>query len=361
MSIKSKLRLLYGLIVILSLGVAAKLGYHEFVAEPREFALLGLTGVHKDTSTEWESVILFGSIPVLLAVGWIWISRALRPLSILVEKAEALGEEKWGQRLPLSGRNDEVDRLSAVFNRMAETLAVKFERIRAQKKSISHEIKTPLAIMRLQLEELLRQERVRTFDAESGGAISGQLEEIKRLSDMIEVVTMISLDARDGIGEQKEELDLAGILEEIARDARLLAEQQAISVAVTLEKPVMVKGDRQRLRQLLLILVENALRYNKPSGIINLTLVKDLQGWELAVNNSTTATLPSEPDRLFDPFVRGGGTASGSGLGLAIARWIVRVHGWQIMIRSEAPGEVTVRLTNAPEYFFGEHLTPSLL
>lgn len=360
MSIKAKLRLLYLLIALLSVGVAIELGYHEFVTEPREFARMGLPGIHKQTSVEFESVILFGSIPVLLALGWIWISRALRPLTLLVEKVEALGEEKWEERLPLTGRNDEVDRLSAVFNQMAETLAAKFQRIRMQKRSISHEIKTPLAIMRLQLEEILRGERGRAFDAESGGVISAQLEEVRRLSEMVEVITMISLDARDGIGEQKEQVDLAQVVEEIARDARLLGESQHIEVTVLVERPVRVVANRQRLRQLLLILVENALRYNKPSGMISLTLVRDLQGWELAVCNSTTATLPAEPDRLFDIFVKGGGATSGSGLGLAIARWIARVHGWEILIRSEGRDEVVVRLTDAPAHFFGSKL-PSVV
>jgi signal transduction histidine kinase len=357
MSLKSKLLLLYGSIALLSLGVAIKLGYHEFVTEPRDFAQMGFPEIHKETSAEMDSVILFSSIPVMLALGWIWIIRALQPLTLLVEKVEALGEEKWNQRLPLTGRNDEVDRLSAVFNQMAETLAVKFQRIRAQKRSISHELKTPIAIMRLQLEELLRDEKGRTFDAESGGVISHQLEELKRLSDMVGVLTLISVDPKSGGLPDMEELDLAELVDEIGRDAKLLAEAQSISVGIDLEKPVLVRGNRQRLRQLLLILVENALRYNKPSGILNLTLVRDLRGWELAVLNSSSAELPPDPDQLFNPFVRGEHTSVGTGLGLALARWIARMHGWEILIRAEGRGEVVVRLTDTPLHFFGNNLS----
>lgn len=207
----------------------------------------------------------------------------------------------------------------------------------------SHELRAPLAIIRGNL-ELLR-DATKLPPSEQRNALLEAHEEAERLSRLVvDLLTLARADA--GVPLQLESLELHGLLMKVCGDARTLSRGQRLELGPV--SPVTMRGDRDRLTQLLLIVLDNAIRYTPSSGRVVASL--DSEGGEAVIRVVDTGVgiAPEDVPYIFDRFFRADPARSrdprGTGLGLAIARWIVRQHGGRIEVASEVGVGTTVSI-----------------
>jgi len=347
MTILRKIAVGYSVVAALSVVMVAWLGYHEFVEEPAEYAAKGLPDLHQDTMPEASAVIFCGLVPVLLGCGWWWLHRVLVPLRKLTQAVEEIDTNNLHQPIPRTLNGDEVDKLTAGFNTMTVRLDRSFQQIREFTLHASHELKTPLTVMRGQLDSALRDGDALPPDQRQW--MESQLGEIERLGKIVDSLTLLTRADAGALTLQHQPTQLGELVREALEDAQILAQSAGITVTLDPCQDVQVNGDRHRLRQLLLILTDNAVKYNWPGGFIRFALRNDAGNAELRVTNSGIGVAAGSPDRVFERFVRGENAQAkveGSGLGLSIAKSIVTAHGGTIGFESEHGKEtrLTVRL-----------------
>jgi signal transduction histidine kinase len=209
----------------------------------------------------------------------------------------------------------------------------------------SHELKTPLTVMRAHLESLHRERD--HLPPEQNAWIERQLDEIARLAQIVDSLSLLTKADAGLVNLDRKIVDFSSLVMEAFENAAMLAEPRAISVVLGPATPARVVGDRHRLRQLLLILVDNAVKYNRPSGSIRLS-TSVAEGWvELLITNDGDGLNAESRHRVFERFFRGdnaAGKVPGCGLGLTIARWIAFAHEGSLRLRPEPPSSTTVCL-----------------
>jgi heavy metal sensor kinase len=319
--------------------------YYEMLVENRvsDFEA-GLKAKGNTLLEEAGEILLYSVAPALaltMVGSWWLLNRALAPVRVLTEAAERVQIENLSERLPQIGTRDELDRLTTVFNAMLGRLDDSFARVREFTLRASHELKTPLTVMRGQIESALR-EQTAAFGLRE--MLLGQLDEIERLTKIVDSLTQLAkADAGQG-ALQLSTVRLDELLRDCCADAQVLAEPRGITVDLTAAEPCVFEGDRHRLRQLLLIIVDNAVKYNEPGGRVTLSLNPQPDSVEISCANTGKGIPADRLARVFDRFYRGEVATSdqeeGCGLGLAIAEWIVRAHGGRIDIQS-VPHQVT--------------------
>lgn len=351
-TLQRRLALRYGLIVSVCLLALAWLSWHEFVQEPRQFRELGIQEPVGGAWAEVTEVFLYAGVPALFIFGWWFVRRSLKPLHDLARSVEEFHPRNLAARLPRTGNGDEVDRVAAAFNSMAERLEGAFRQIHDFTLHASHELKTPLTIMRIQLETMLRDEG--RLSPQQVEWLECELNEVQRLSRIVDALNLLTKADAGLVELARQPVPLHELVRECFEDARILAEPHAVRVALLSCEDVLVPGDRDRLRQLLLNLTDNAIKYNHPGGSVSLTLRRDGDRAELAITNTGAGIPPELRERVFERFVRGEEARSraieGSGLGLSICRWIVQAHGGTIALLPGHGGETLacVRLPTLP-------------
>jgi len=342
-TITKRIGISYILIAAVSVAVIAWFGYHEFVEERAEFDARGYTDLHKDLAPEILTVCFFGAMPVILGLGWWWIHHVLAPLRGFTAAVEKTHEHNLRTPLSRTMNGDEVDKLSAVFNSMTARLDESFQRIHEFTLHASHELKTPLTVMRAQLETVLRDGEATM--PEHAGWIESQIDEVQRLSKIVDSLTLLTKAETGLVVLDRKPVRFDELVREALEDAEILA--QAVGVKVTLDacEEAVIFGDRHRMRQLLLILTDNAVKYNRAGGTISISLRTAAGFAELKITNTGEGIQPGREDRLFGRFMRGdnaSGKVEGCGLGLSIAQWIVQSKGGTIELRSEPDQRTTV-------------------
>jgi heavy metal sensor kinase len=351
MNIRTKLTLWYAAILFVSLAVLTAVLNYEWTDLQRF-----LPADKQDTEPVWEEmgeVVLFYGVPsglLMLLGGWWLMSKALGPVAALIQAAERIHLHNLKERLPSTGNGDELDRLTEVFNAMTGRLDAAFTRVREFTLHASHELKTPLTILRGEMETMMRDDATPPAHREH---LSSQLEEIQRLTKIVDGLTFLAkADAGQAV-LKLEPVRLDELVRDIFADAQLLARGQRIAVTLAKCDETIVHGDSHRLRQLLLNLADNAIKYNQPEGHMDIALTRHADSAVLTVSNTGSGIGPEKLARVFDRFYRGdpahNSDVEGCGLGLAIAQWIVQAHGGAISIASESsqPTTVTVRLPAA--------------
>jgi signal transduction histidine kinase len=330
-------RLTWWFLALLALALLLVLGlaYRELVMEaahPEEFG-------EEPEPVWWQlgEIALRAAIPLfVLAVGGWWLTRrALRPLHTLTDAAARIHAGNLQERIPAPGTGDELEKLTGVINEMTARLAASFDRIREFSLHASHELKTPLAILRADFGELV--DEPGRGEADRARFIS-HLDEIERLTRIVNGLTLLTrADARQ-ITLQREPLALDALVREAAENTQALAEPRGLHVVVESLEAARVRGDRHRLRQLLLILCDNAVKYNRPGGEVAFHLGVHDGAARIAVRNTGRGIPPKEQSQVFERFYRGSAAASddieGCGLGLSIASWIAREHGGALTFTS---------------------------
>jgi signal transduction histidine kinase len=203
---------------------------------------------------------------------------------------------------------------------------------------ISHELRTPLTIMRGEAEVTLLDDvaDLRTHR----GALGRIVEQVREMSGLVEDVMTVARAETDDIRFERHELDLGDVAAEAASEAGILGGAGRLPVRLDIRGAAIVTGDRRRVKQVLMILLDNAAKYSPKGGEVSVRVEADADAGCVTVRNRSQSPIDRDLPRLFDRFYRGGdaaGRASGSGLGLAIARWIVEKHGGSIaLVREEA-------------------------
>jgi signal transduction histidine kinase len=236
-----------------------------------------------------------------------------------------------------------LDRLTEVFNAMVGRLEDSFTRIREFTLHASHELKTPLTIMQGEIETALREATCNPAQRE---LLVSQLDEIQRLTKIVDGLALLARADAGQIKLAQEPVNLDELVQDSFADAQLLAQPANVNVDLAACDEVIVRGDRHRLRQLLLNLADNAIKYNQPQGSVTIALHRNGKAAELKITNTGPGIAPAALPRVFDRFYRGDPAhayaVEGCGLGLSIAQWIATAHRGTIEITSEPEKLTTV-------------------
>lgn len=353
MSIRTRLVFWYAGILLVGLLIVAAWAYYEMVLEHPGVGLAMEQGGHTPLE-ELGEVLLFGGLPALLLAlvgGWFLMRRALAPLAALTHAVEQVRADTLGEQLPRTRNGDELDRLTEVFNAMTRRLDDSFTRVREFTLHASHELKTPLTIMRGEIETRLREA---ALPADEHDFFAGQLDEIARLAKVVDALAFLAKADAGQVAVAQEPVRLDELVRDSFADAQLLAQPARVRVELNECDATTVRGDRHRLRQLLLNLTDNAIKYNQPEGRVAIALNRNNGTARLTIANTGPGIPPEKLSRVFDRFYRGdpahNSAVEGSGLGLSIAHWIVKAHGGTIQFASEPEKltTVTIQLPAAP-------------
>ena len=218
-----------------------------------------------------------------------------------------------------------------------------FKRIHEFTLHASHELKTPLTVLCGEIETTLRDETLPPTEHER---LLSQLDEVRRLSKIVDGLTLLAKVDAGQVAMQFETVPLDELIRDNFADAQILAEPHGIKVELQNCEEITVRGDRHRLRQLLLNLADNAVKYNQPQGEVTMSLHRNGNFAEFTVTNTGQGIPPEMLPRVFDRFFRGdpahSQTVDGCGLGLSIAKWIVSAHNGTIRIESALEKWTTV-------------------
>jgi heavy metal sensor kinase len=354
MTIRQRLTFWYAAVLFVSLLVVGVAAYFE-IAESRN-AVLSRAGVPerliaKDQQEDFEDVseiLVWCGIPALalaLGGGWWLMKKALAPVAQLTAAAEKISAHNLNQRLARTGNGDELDRLTEVFNSMLARLDDSFNRTREFTLHASHELKTPLTVLCGETETALRDESLAAAERER---LASQLDELRRLARIVDGLTLLSKADAGQVTLKLERVRLDELVRDNFADAQILAEPQGIKVELTAGEEITVPGDRHRLRQLLLNLADNAVKYNQPQGRVTMCLRQVNGAAEFTIANTGPGIAPEILPRVFDRFYRGdpahSPTVDGCGLGLSIVQWIVSAHNGSVKIESTPNGLTTVTI-----------------
>ena len=347
MTIRVRVGIWYSISLLLGLMLIAIAGYYEFDIEHPEVKA-ALAAHARTPERELGEMLLFGGLPALilaLAGGWFLMRRALAPIATLTQAVEHVHANTLNQHLPRTGNRDELDRLTVVFNDMMGRLNDSFSRVREFTLHASHELKTPLTIMRAELESALREGHCDDAQRE---LFVNQLQEIQRLTKIVDDLAFLAKADAGQLPLKSDSVRLDELVRDSFTDAQILAQPGKIAVALASCDEVVVQGDRHRLRQLLLNLTDNAIKYNQPQGSVTMALCRNNGTAELRIDNTGPGITPDRLPRIFDRFFRGDAShnddVEGSGLGLSIAQWIVHAHGGSIAVSSNPHALTSVKV-----------------
>ncbi|MFI5336681.1 MAG: sensor histidine kinase, partial [Opitutales bacterium] len=281
------------------------------------------------------SLILVCVMLVLSVITGLALSRvAMRPVRLIQETANHIRSDNLGERIPVGEVRDEISNLARLLNSMFDRLEASFNQIRKFTAEASHELKTPLSLVRLQAEKLIVEGGLNPSQEE---AVQVQLEEIARLNKIIDELLFLSRAEVHAVRLDFRREDPREFLSTFAQDARALAEHRGLEFTATIEGSGEVEYDSKWLRQVLFNLLQNALNVSPPHGRLTLQSVFTVDVWRVALEDQGPGVPPDQRERIFQRFVRleGGPTNErGSGLGLTISRSIIGLH--HGVIRAEA-------------------------
>jgi signal transduction histidine kinase len=332
MTLFRRILLYYVLTLSGSLAVVGFVSWIEFGNQLERMRTEGLEAVIvKDGPLEETmEILIYAGLPAMLvgvASGMILLRRALRPIKDLTKSLENTDVSNLSDPVPHSGNGDELDRMALVFNRMKKRLGLSFTQASEFTIHASHELKTPLTIIHGTLEQMLAEEAA---SGEKTARIESMLEEVQRLANIVGQLTFLATTDAGLLDAVDDDVELHELVKDLADEGAVLASGSGITVNLGECQPVSIRGNRARLRQLLLNLMDNAVKYNRPNGSVDLSLTTNPSSAVVTLTNTGPSLPPAMVGRVFERFFRGDAAHSraieGSGLGLSIARSIVEAH-----------------------------------
>ncbi len=293
-------------------------------------------------------LILLASV---LLGGWI-AGRSMAPLGEMVRELEAITDGRsLHRRVVVDPRGDEVARLGTAVNRMFERLERSFSALHRFTAEASHELKTPIMVLRAGVERALRHPGT---PAESLQALDESLDQINLMTELVDSLLTLARADEGRLPLALEDCDLRSLVEEAGETASILGESAGLRVTTTLAPgAVPFRADRNRIRQLLLNLVTNAVKYTPAGGQVTIQLEEQESGLVITVSDTGIGIAAGDLPHIFDRFWRADparsreGERPGTGLGLAITKWVAEAHGGTIAVQSR-PGRGTQFLVTLP-------------
>lgn len=277
-----------------------------------------------------------------LGLGFAFSRLTLQPVRAIEQTARRIGGDTLGERIPVPAGRDELASLAVLLNQMFDRLEASFDQVRRFTADASHELKTPLALVRLNAEKL--RPRLQS-DPEALSTLEDLLEEIARLHRIIDSLLFLSRADSGVLALKAKAIDVPDFVRDFAEDAAALAQDQRAHFVLGTVAPGRLRGEPTLLRQLLLNLATNALSFTPEGGVVELSATRQEAGWVLTVTDEGPGLPPEQLERVFERFVRletaeNRSRARGHGLGLAICRTIARMHGGSIRCenRPDRPG-----------------------
>ncbi|MBU1937734.1 HAMP domain-containing protein [bacterium] len=318
--------------------VGYKLAYAQDASERRE--ILG------EVATVFQRAFPFAML--LSIFGGYWLAgRALSPVRTIIHKAREITAESLSERLPVLNPHDEIGRLSTVFNDTLARLENSFNQLRRFTADASHELRTPLTAIRSVGEVALK----RAPDSDSyREAIASMLIETEHLSRLLDNLLTLARSDSGKAHISAEPLDISHLTGEVVEELRVLAEEKGQSLHVDAPSPVMVTADSAILKQALINIIHNAIRYTQAGGRIEVKVEASLDGQAIIDIIDNGPGIPKdERAKVFERFYRTDKARSrkdgGAGLGLAIARWAVEANKGQVEFCDREEAGTCCRIT----------------
>ena len=297
-------------------------------------------------------LILLIAVPAALLIasagGLFLANKALRPVDAITQIARRIGSGDLSQRIRIKRVNDELGRLASTFNEMIAKLEKSFRQVRRFTADASHELKTPLTILRGEVEVGLKKKRgLKEYER----ILTSNLEEINRMSRIVEDLLTLSRADMGELTMEREEIELSALAREVWQDLQLLAKKKRIQLKFMDNGFTRVEGDPLFLRQLILNLTENGLKYTPAGGEVAVRVKGDRdQGVVQLLVTDTGVGIPQKDlKRIFDRFFRVDAARSretgGTGLGLSICQWIAQAHEGKIAVESKVGKGSTFTVT----------------
>jgi heavy metal sensor kinase len=302
-------------------------------------------------------LILIIAVPLALMIailgGQFLAHKALKPVDNITQTARVITSQNLNQRIAPLKVKDEISRLIETFNEMISRLDQSFRQVKQFSSDASHELKTPLTILKGEVEVTLRKERSLQ---EYQQTLKSNLEEINRMSQIVEDLLLLSRADVGEIGLNKEDINLSEIFNEVVTQMDMLATSKKLRLfASNHHQDIHMFGDALRIRELFINLIENGIKYTEQGGAIRVALSKEYDplgrnssgGTEgekeefvkIVVSDTGIGIAKEDQERIFNRFFRVDKARSreegGSGLGLSICKWIVEAHQGEIRVESE--------------------------
>jgi signal transduction histidine kinase len=291
---------------------------------------------------------MFGAIPtvlVVVAIGGRWVARqALGPVEEIRQAAARISPQHLDERLPVPPAKDEIAGLISVLNETFERLQRSFEQSIRFSADASHHLKTPLAVLRAGIEEILIDPKSSAMQQARANAL---LDQVHHLTSVAENLLLLARADAGRLNLEHQAFDLREVLDGACDDARTLAEPRAIKVETNMADQLPIVGDRFAIGLIVQNLIDNAIKYNQRGGCLRLMAQARDGQVELAVANKGEPIPKERAGQIFERFYRARSNqrAPGQGLGLSIARELAIAHGGQLSLVRSDPEWTEFRLT----------------
>jgi two-component system, OmpR family, sensor kinase len=286
----------------------------------------------EDELESLREILYFATPAVLLLAGlggWFLARQGLAPVAAMAKRARQIGAGSLDRQLPVANPRDELGQLATSFNELLSRLDAAFDEQRRFMADASHELRTPLSVMSTAADVTLK--KAYREEEEYREALQMMAEQTRRLSRIVQDMFILARADAGHYPLQSRALYLNDLLDEVARAGGLLASDKNVTVELTNLPEAAFHGDEDLLRQMVMNLVDNAVKFTPAGGVVSLGLTR--RGGEYLLSISDTGPgIPAEArDHVFERFYRADKARSraedgGAGLGLAIARWIAQAH-----------------------------------
>jgi heavy metal sensor kinase len=294
---------------------------------------------------EFDRVLVMrtaGGVVLAALMGLIFSGWALAPLRRLASDARGIEITNLRARLPVRGAGDELDHVAVAFNQALARLERSVNEMRQFSAAVAHELRTPLAILRGEAEMALAS----PFSLDQARErLRSQLDEYDRLTRLINQILMLARAEAGEIHLTMAPVDVSLLARTVGDQVEALADAKDIALAQHIDAGVRVIGDSGWLERLLLVLLDNAIKFTPPGGQVTLRVSRAGDRAQLIVEDTGVGIDPDAVDRVFDPFYRADAAQTrqteGAGIGLALAKWIAGTHGASLTATS-TPGRGSI-------------------
>jgi two-component system, OmpR family, sensor kinase len=284
-------------------------------------------------------IIMIISIPTSIGVsivgGYFLAKKALRPVDQIRKAAVKITLSNLGERIDIGSRRDELGRLARTFNEMISRLRDSFLRINQFSIDVSHELKTPLTILKGQTEVALRKDR---DNEDYKSILKSNLEEVNRMAEIIDDLLLLSKADTKEVKLNTEDVSLRDLIADVCMNVKIFADNKGIGLMMKELEDIKIKGDELKLRRMLLNIVENGIKYTSPGGKIEISSFINNGYVQIDIKDNGVGISEDDIKFVFDRFYRGDKSRkreSGSGLGLSISKWIAELHKGTIEVKSQ--------------------------